>query len=268
MQPNAQSKCSRILSLVPWAQWTLIFLFNCGTSLHHRFKTPLISYDHRGSTLTYQHLRYDWNHFPLAPLGTKAIIYKDADTRASWAPHGVDAWMLGPSKDHYQCHFYMCLKRQGIESQAPWTSSPNIAWNQHSHLLQCEGIIRGIVTNVSRNTLQNLILATLKRLKEHVNVYIAGSLPPQPLQLLEQRVQQRVIDVAPKSLPPILQRGSTPPVTALANNPIAPRKLQTTKRTHERNMQANTLGLLPQITRINIIEPTPTVQATRQSATK
>ncbi len=44
---------------------------------------------------------YDWNHFPLAPLGTKAIIYKDVDTRASWAPRGMDAWMLGPSKDHY-----------------------------------------------------------------------------------------------------------------------------------------------------------------------
>jgi hypothetical protein len=47
---------------------------------------------------------YNWNCFPLVPLGTKAIICKDADTRASWAPHGMDAWMLGPSKDHYQCH--------------------------------------------------------------------------------------------------------------------------------------------------------------------
>jgi hypothetical protein len=44
---------------------------------------------------------YNWNPFPLAPLGPKAIIYKNVDPRASWAPHGMDAWMLGPSKDHY-----------------------------------------------------------------------------------------------------------------------------------------------------------------------
>jgi hypothetical protein len=45
---------------------------------------------------------YDWNRYPLAPLGTKAIIYEDSDTRASWAPHGLDAWFLGPSRDHYR----------------------------------------------------------------------------------------------------------------------------------------------------------------------
>jgi hypothetical protein len=43
---------------------------------------------------------YDWNCYPMAPSGTKAVIYKDLDTRASWAPHGLDAWLLGSSKDH------------------------------------------------------------------------------------------------------------------------------------------------------------------------
>jgi hypothetical protein len=42
---------------------------------------------------------YDWNCYPLAPLGTRAIIYEDSDTKASWAPHGLDACYLGPSKD-------------------------------------------------------------------------------------------------------------------------------------------------------------------------
>jgi hypothetical protein len=49
---------------------------------------------------------YDWNRYPMAPPGTKAIIYDDADSRTSWAPHGLDAWLLGPSKDHYRCHLY------------------------------------------------------------------------------------------------------------------------------------------------------------------
>jgi hypothetical protein len=39
-------------------------------------------------------------------LGSKAIIFKDSVTRASWAPHGLDAWILGPSKDHYRYHLF------------------------------------------------------------------------------------------------------------------------------------------------------------------
>ena len=49
---------------------------------------------------------YDWNRYPLAPLGCKAVIYEDASTRGSWAPRGVDGWYLGPSKDHYRCNHY------------------------------------------------------------------------------------------------------------------------------------------------------------------
>ena len=49
---------------------------------------------------------YDWSRYPLAPLGCKAIVYKDGDTRGSWASRGIDGWYLGPSKDHYRCALY------------------------------------------------------------------------------------------------------------------------------------------------------------------
>ena len=49
----------------------------------------------------------------MAPPGTKVIIYDDADSRASWAPHGLDAWLLGPSKDHYHCHLYYVPEAAG-----------------------------------------------------------------------------------------------------------------------------------------------------------
>jgi hypothetical protein len=35
---------------------------------------------------------YDWNRYPLAPLGCKAVVYEDGDTRGLWASRGVDAW--------------------------------------------------------------------------------------------------------------------------------------------------------------------------------
>ena len=39
---------------------------------------------------------YDWNRYPMAPLGT-TIIFED----------------LGPSKDHYRCHLYYVPKTKG-----------------------------------------------------------------------------------------------------------------------------------------------------------
>jgi hypothetical protein len=53
---------------------------------------------------------YDWSCYPLAPLGCKAIVYKDGDTRGSWASRGVDAFYLGPTKDHYRWDNYYILE--------------------------------------------------------------------------------------------------------------------------------------------------------------
>jgi hypothetical protein len=49
---------------------------------------------------------YNWNRYPLAPLGCKAVVYKNGDTRGSWASQGVDGWYLGPLMDHYRCDLY------------------------------------------------------------------------------------------------------------------------------------------------------------------
>jgi hypothetical protein len=54
------------------------------------------------------HGPYDWNGFPLAPPGCKAVVYKSPKTQGLWGSRGVDAWCVGPSLDHYQCnHFFI-----------------------------------------------------------------------------------------------------------------------------------------------------------------
>ncbi len=40
---------------------------------------------------------YDWNQYPLTPLGCKAVVYGDGNTRGLWASWGVGKWYLGPS---------------------------------------------------------------------------------------------------------------------------------------------------------------------------
>ena len=49
---------------------------------------------------------YDWNRFPLAPPGTKAVIYDAPESRGSWEPRGTDAWYLGPAPNHYRCWMF------------------------------------------------------------------------------------------------------------------------------------------------------------------
>ena len=45
--------------------------------------------------------KFDYNATPLAPPGTKALVYETPKRRAAWAPHAVDAWYLGLAMDHY-----------------------------------------------------------------------------------------------------------------------------------------------------------------------
>ena len=46
--------------------------------------------------------KFDWNRTPIAPLGTRALAFKDSNDRAAWQPHGVDCWYTGPALDHYR----------------------------------------------------------------------------------------------------------------------------------------------------------------------
>jgi hypothetical protein len=58
-------------------------------------RNPLISANHQLNG------PFDFNKAPLAPLGTKALVYDDPTTRTSWAPHTTDGFYVGPAIDHY-----------------------------------------------------------------------------------------------------------------------------------------------------------------------
>jgi hypothetical protein len=47
---------------------------------------------------------YDFNQAPMAPSDTSVIAHDNPNQRASWDPHGVDGWYLGPAPDHYRCY--------------------------------------------------------------------------------------------------------------------------------------------------------------------
>jgi hypothetical protein len=56
---------------------------------------------------------FDFNRTPLAPPGTRIIAHEKPDQRASWDPHGVDGYYLGPALDHYRCYQVHITKTKG-----------------------------------------------------------------------------------------------------------------------------------------------------------
>jgi hypothetical protein len=56
---------------------------------------------------------FDFNKMPLAPLGTKALVYNNPATRASSALHATDGFYVGLANNHYRCLcFYITLTRR------------------------------------------------------------------------------------------------------------------------------------------------------------
>jgi hypothetical protein len=53
---------------------------------------------------------YNWDWYPLAPPGCKAILYKAPVVKGSWALQSTNAWLLGPLKYHYQCNLFYVPK--------------------------------------------------------------------------------------------------------------------------------------------------------------
>jgi hypothetical protein len=56
---------------------------------------------------------FDFNRTPLAPPGTRVIAHEKPDQQASWDPHGVDGYYLGPALDHYPCYQVHVTKTKG-----------------------------------------------------------------------------------------------------------------------------------------------------------
>jgi hypothetical protein len=56
------------------------------------------------SAATQLYGQFDFNRTLLAPPRTSAVAHVKPKARCSWAPHGEDAWYVGPAPDHYRCY--------------------------------------------------------------------------------------------------------------------------------------------------------------------
>jgi hypothetical protein len=190
----------------------------------------------------------------MAPPGTEAIIYKDSDTRASWAPHGLNAWLLGPSKDHYRCHLYYVPETSGyrVSGSIDLFAQHCIAmpYSHETHINKLAEELKDTLKHVSRRA---QTLTVLRTLAHHLDTFVIGTFPPSPAittVTVPPEEQRAIPSLSPQPLP-------LAPATILANNPTAPCVLRAKTHTHQQKTRANTPGMLPMINRAHRVPPLP-----------
>eukprot|EP00804_Cyclotella_cryptica_P023160 CCRYP_000369-RA/>CCRYP_000369-RA protein AED:0.34 eAED:0.37 QI:0/0/0/1/0/0/3/0/451 len=57
--------------------------------------------------------QFEFNRAPIAPVGTKALVFLDPKKRTPWQSHAVDAWYVGPAKKHYRCYKFYIPETKG-----------------------------------------------------------------------------------------------------------------------------------------------------------
>ncbi len=201
---------------------------------------------------------YGFNRYPLAPLGCKAIVYKDGDNRELWASKSINGWYLGPSKDHYQCVLYYIPETRAYcisgstELFPQHCQLPNLPPHQHFCALT-EELAKKMATANKTPTWRRLIKLLQSRTKQIVE--LTAITMEQEAKEQEQSVrmqQQRVIEETPILTAPRIT--NAPPIMKL-HNPTAKQPLKNTPHLHQRSIRNNTPGVVPGIQHVQIIKP-------------
>lgn len=121
-----------------WHQLTdqaLITLNLCRTSRRDPSKSAYHSYHGQ---------RYDWNKHPMAPQGTRAVVYCPVTGRPSWGPLCIDAWYCGPAIDHYRNMIFFVPETQAYRTSASFDlypqhcQLPTLSEQQHNETVATE----------------------------------------------------------------------------------------------------------------------------------
>ncbi len=120
---------------------------------------------------------YHWYRYPLAPLGCMAIVYKDGETCGSWASRGIDAFYLGPAKDHYRCNNYYVPK-----TKAYHISESTELFPQHYQLpaLMPHQHFRALTDELTDKTALANSMPTGQHLLQLLSIHIHSLLHPTP----------------------------------------------------------------------------------------
>jgi hypothetical protein len=175
---------------------------------------------------------FDFNKTPLAPLGTKGLVYNNPGSQTSWALHANDGFYVGSSSNHYQClRFYIPATRRFCFShtwclypahcQVPVSSQHDLSIAAATDLLKVFG---GIVPKLSVDKIMHV--QAIRKL---------------PAIMASKQTDTPTVDApTPRVVAPCLRVATTPPPrpATTSNNitrPDAIRKMPLIHQRHTRN---------------------------------
>jgi hypothetical protein len=50
--------------------------------------------------------QFNFNCTPMAPIGTKALVFMIPNKCNTWENHAIDVWYVGPAKMHYRNYWF------------------------------------------------------------------------------------------------------------------------------------------------------------------
>ena len=177
--------------------------------------------------------KFNYNKTPLAPPGTKALIYEATARRASWAPHAVDGWYIGPVLKHYQCGRYF----------TPHTRATRITSSAKLFPTHCRmpTISEGDETIIAAEELVKELSDGSKKLNCEQKLKHAKVLK-QLTNILKHRPPQRVVPETPQRVGVPSTSNDSPQrvgVPSTSNDTTAPRIIRTTRHIHQRHTRSN-----------------------------
>jgi hypothetical protein len=174
--------------------------------------------------------KYDFLAHPIAPVGTLVVVHEKPTQRASWAPHGLKGFYLGPSLKHYRSWRTWIISTQAlrVSDTLAWFPNPLVLPGSsphemlHASITDFTRVLHLLLTNGNLISTDHMpftsaIATATQSLTDLANMFTSSTTPTSPL--------QRVPPSAPLSLPvqrvPLNPSPTSQPEPATATLPPA-----------------------------------------------
>jgi hypothetical protein len=162
--------------------------------------------------------KYDFLAHPIAPVGTLVVVHEKPAQRASWAPHGLKGFYLGPALKHYRSWRTWIIGTQSlrISDTLAWFPNPLILPGSsphemlHASITDFTRVLHLLLTNsnlisTDQMPFTSAISTATQSLTDLANMFTSLTTPTSPL--------QRVPPSAPPSPPVQRVLLNPPPIT-------------------------------------------------------
>jgi hypothetical protein len=192
--------------------------------------------------------QFDFNKTPLVLVGTKALVFPDPNKRNTWQSHSINAWYVGPAKQHYRNYKFFIPETKGyrISGSAKFFPAhckmPAIEPGDTVRLAAQDLIMAMQKLSNAPIDLNQKHTQALRQLTEIFNeaVRIPGNKENTPVTRVNNTAVPRV---NPSTPAPRVQTASdnSPILQPLTStDPTAPRILATVPRVHQHHTRNNT----------------------------